>query len=177
MHRHGTLTNVSLGTRIIAFLWDYAIISGYLLLLVGLSFVMRPALLPLFTTSPLLSELTGFLFITLPVYLYFSLCEGSKAQATWGKYKMGIIVADMNGNAAGLGTSLLRSALKFLPWELAHFTIWHMVMPNPYPDGLIYSLLAAVYGLVLLYFVSPWFSKNKQTCYDYLAGTVIRRRA
>lgn len=174
MHRHGTLTNVSLGTRIIAFLWDYAIISGYLLLLVGLSFVMRPALLPLFTTSPLLSELTGFLFITLPVYLYFSLCEGSKAQATWGKYKMGIIVADMNGNAAGLGTSLLRSALKFLPWELAHFTIWHMVIPADYPAVLLNSLLAAVYGLALIYLISALFSRNKQTVYDLMAGTVVR---
>ncbi|CAM3568366.1 RDD family protein [Paenibacillus lupini] len=174
MHRHGNLTNVSLVTRIIAFLWDYVIITGYIILLIGISFPLRPLLIPLFTTNPLLAELNGFLFITLPVYLYFAVCEGSQSHATWGKRKMGIVVTSIYGNSIGLGSSLFRSALKFLPWELAHFTIWHMVIPSDYSDSLIYSILAIVYGLALIYLISPFFSKNKQTAYDFIAGTVIR---
>ncbi|GIP25661.1 hypothetical protein J23TS9_07910 [Paenibacillus sp. J23TS9] len=176
MYIHENMKSVSLGTRIIAFLWDYVIIAGYLLLLVGLSFLIRPWLVPLFTTSALLAEITGFLFITLPVYLYFAICECSKSHATWGKRKMGIVVSGIRGQSIGLGSSLFRSALKFLPWELAHFTIWHMVIPSGYPDPIIYVLLSAVYGLILFYLLSSLWSKNKQTIYDVISGTVIRHK-
>jgi uncharacterized RDD family membrane protein YckC len=159
VYRRGNLKSVSLGTRIIAFLWDYVIITGYIILLIGISFLIRPLLIPLFTTNPLLAEINGFLFITLPVYLYFAVCEGSKSHATWGKRKMGIVVTGIYGQSIGLGSSLFRSALKFVPLELAHFTIWHMVIPSEYPDSLIYSLLATVYGLVLIYLISPIWSK------------------
>ncbi|MFC3846839.1 RDD family protein [Paenibacillus sp. MAH-36] len=174
MIKHGNLKSVSLGTRIIAFLWDYVIIAGYIILLIGVSFFIRPLLIPLFTTNPLLAEINGFLFITLPVYLYFAICEGSKSHATWGKRKMGVVVTGINGHSIGLGSSLFRSALKFVPWELSHFTIWHMVIPSKYPNSLIYSLLATVYCLALIYLISPLWSKNKQTIYDFIAGTVIR---
>ncbi|TNJ61599.1 RDD family protein [Paenibacillus hemerocallicola] len=167
--------SVPFRTRIVAFLWDYVIILGYILLLIGVSFPARPLVSPLFTTSPLLAEISGFLFITLPVYLYFAICEGTKSHATWGKRKMGIAVAGVHGQPIGLVTSLFRSALKFFPWELAHFTIWHMVLPSEYPDYFIYSLLGTVYGLVLIYLISPLWSKKKQTVYDSIAGTVISR--
>ncbi|MBW7454635.1 RDD family protein [Paenibacillus sepulcri] len=165
---------VPFGTRIIAFLWDYVLILGYIVLLVGLSFPAKPLLVPLFQTSAATAELTGFLLITLPVYLYFALCEGSKSHATWGKRKMGIMVAGMRGQPVGYGHSFRRSALKFIPWELAHFTIWHMIIPSGYPDILIYCLLAVVYGLVFLYLLSPLWSKQNQTLYDAISGTVIR---
>ncbi len=168
------LKSVSFGTRIIAFFWDYLIILGYIILLIGVSFLARPQVTPLFTTSPLLAEFTGFLFITLPVYLYFALCEGSKSHATWGKRKMRIVVAGIYGQPIGFRSSLFRSTLKFIPWELAHFTIWHMVIPSEYPNYLIYSLLGTVYGMVLIYLISPLWSNNKQTVYDSIVGTVIR---
>ncbi|MCM3626177.1 RDD family protein [Paenibacillus glycanilyticus] len=173
MNKHVNVLNVSLGTRILAFLWDYVIIAGYISFLIGVSFLIRPLLLPLFTTDPILAEITGFLLITLPVYLYFAVCEGSKSHATWGKRKMGLVVTGIYGQPIGLGSSLFRSALKFLPWELAHFTIWHMVIPSNYSDSLYYSLLGTVYGLVFLYLLSPLWSKNKQTVYDFIAGTVV----
>lgn len=167
------LKSVSFRIRIIAFFWDYVVILGYIMLLIGVSFLIRPLLIPLFTGNPLLAEFTGFLFITLPVYLYFAVCEGSKSHATWGKRKMGLMVAGIHGQPIGIGTSLIRSALKFFPWELAHFTIWHMIIPSGYPDFLIYSLLATVYALVLLYLISPLLSKNKQTVYDSIVGTAV----
>ncbi|CAG7642782.1 hypothetical protein PAESOLCIP111_04383 [Paenibacillus solanacearum] len=176
MRRHEHGKGVSLGTRFIAFLWDYVIIAGYIVLLVCVSFFIRPLLIPLFTTNPLMAETTGFLFITLPVYLYFALCEGSKSNATWGKRKMGIVVTGTQGQPTGLGSSLLRSALKFAPWELAHFTIWHMVIPSDFPESVNLSLLGTVYGLVIIYMISPLWSKNKQTIYDFIAGTVVRYR-
>ncbi|REE68766.1 RDD family protein [Paenibacillus taihuensis] len=174
MHRHGEIRSVSLGTRILAFLWDYVLITCYISLLICISFLLRPLLVPMFTKNPIWAEMNGFMFITLPVYLYFAICEGSKWHATWGKRKMGIMLAGHEGRSIGLGTSLFRSAIKFLPWELAHFTIWHMVIPSDFSDSLIYSLLAVVYGLVLVYLISPLISRNKQTVYDLIAGTMIR---
>lgn len=50
--------------------------------------------------------------------------------------------------------------------RLAHFTIWHMLIPSHFPDILIYSLLAMVYGLVLIYLITPLISKMKQNVYD-----------
>lgn len=174
MKRDGNLERVSFGSRIIALLWDYVIILGYLFLLFGVSFLERPLLIQLFTSSPLSAEITGFILITLPVYLYFALCEGSKSHATWGKRIMGIEVAGVHGQPIGLRSSFFRSALKLLPWELAHFTIWHIVTPTEYPEFIIYLLFAIVYGLVIGNLISALLSKNKQTLYDIVAGTVIR---
>ncbi|MGG1572493.1 RDD family protein [Fictibacillus sp. NRS-1165] len=83
------LKNVSPGTRFIAFLWDYVIILSYFFLLFGVSFFARPLLIPLFSENALTAEMTGFLFITLPVYLYLAIGEGTRFHATWGKRKMG----------------------------------------------------------------------------------------
>jgi len=164
---------VPIGIRLLAFLWDYLIISGYLLLLVGISFIARPLLIPLFTKDPITAELTGFLFITLPVYLYFAICEGSPARASWGKRKMGIAVANMQGGPISIGRSLFRSAIKFIPWELAHFTIWHVVIPSGYPDEMIYTLFAVVYGLAFIFLISPLWNARRQTLYDSIARTVV----
>jgi hypothetical protein len=63
-------------------------------------------------------------------WLNLAVSEGSKSHVTWGKRKMGIVVTGIYGKSIGLGSSLFRSPLKFVPWELAHFTIWHMVIPS-----------------------------------------------
>ncbi|WP_246469889.1 RDD family protein [Cohnella nanjingensis] len=165
---------VPMRVRIVAFLWDYLLICGFLVLLIGVASLARPVLAPLFQAGPLRAELTGFLFLTLPVYLYFAISEGSRRHATWGKRKTGIVVAGVRGQPIGMGASLGRSALKFLPWELAHFTIWHMTLSPSYPDAVLYTLLAVVYGLALLYLVGPLWNKRRQTLYDAAAGTVIQ---
>jgi hypothetical protein len=53
----------------------------------------------------------------------------------------GAVAAGIHGQPIGLGAALLHSALKWFPRELAHFTIWHMVLPSGYPDYVIYSLI------------------------------------
>lgn len=176
MQRRGDRKYVTFGTRILAFLWDYVLIAGYLIVLVGMSYLAKPFLTPLFTANPLTAELAGFVCITFPVYLYFALCEGSASNATWGKRKRRIAVVGVNGQPIGLGRSLLRSALKFIPWELSHFTIWHTVLPSAYPESVISALFAAVYGLLLVYLLCAFMSKKKQTLYDMLAGTVVVRK-
>ncbi|MBB6735290.1 RDD family protein [Cohnella zeiphila] len=165
--------NATIGRRLAAFLWDYALISGYLVCLVGLSYAAKPLLVPLFAGSPLKAEAVGFAFITLPVFLYFAICEASRAHASWGKRKTGIQVAGSDGGPIGLGRSLGRSALKFAPWELAHFTVWHLTRPSAVPDAVVNGLLIVVYILVFAYLLSPLWSRKRQTIYDRIAGTVV----
>lgn len=127
-----TTHHASLKLRICAFLLDYLVIAAYGILLGIVSFLLQPVLLPLFTASPLSGQITGFFLITLPVTLYFAICESSKWQATWGKRRMGIQVIDRDGNRPRLGRSLVRATVKFIPWELAHFVVWHLALPSDY---------------------------------------------
>ncbi|WP_244520377.1 RDD family protein [Fictibacillus solisalsi] len=164
---------VPFSMRIKAFLWDYVFILAYLLVVFGFSFFAQPLLLPLFRESPFSAEMTGFFLITLPVSLYFAINEGVYLHATWGKRKMGILVRDKRGLPVGLGRSLFRTALKFAPWELAHFTIWHMILPSTYSEEFISFLLITDYGLISIYLISPFYNKKKRTLYDCLAGTAV----
>lgn len=164
------------GARLRAFLRDYLIIAGYLVLLSGLSAASGSRLAGWFTAGPVKAELAGFVLLTLPVLLYFAICEGRGAHATWGKRKGGLAVVRAGGGDIGLSRSLLRSALKFLPWELAHFTVWRMARPSDTPEAVLYALLGVVYGLVLLYLLSPYTNRGRRTVYDLLSGTTVVRR-
>ena len=82
------MSYASFKIRIYAFLLDYLLIVIYGILVVGtISIVFRPFFTPLFSSSPVISELTGFLIMTLPISLYFIFCECSRWQGTWGKKK------------------------------------------------------------------------------------------
>ncbi|WP_274652603.1 RDD family protein [Paenibacillus humicola] len=159
--------------RMLAFLLDYIFIACYLALLSGAGLLARPVMVSLFTHGVWTAELAGFLMLTLPVALYFGLSEGSGSHATWGKRKMGIRVARADGRPLGFGVSLLRSAVKFAPWELAHFTIWRLVLPSGSPAYAVNALLILVYVLVLAYLISPFLNKRRQSLYDAAAGTVV----
>ncbi|PTM57869.1 RDD family protein [Desmospora activa] len=170
----------SLKLRMYAFLLDYLIIVAYGILLGLVSSLLQPVLTPLFTTSPLSAEITGFFLITLPVTLYFAICESSNWQGTWGKRKMGIQVTDQNGDRPRLGRSLLRSVVKFTPWEMAHFVIWRLALPpeyfvhpSSYPLPFLYTVMSFVYIAVSLYMLTPLLSRSKRSIYDWIAGTAV----
>jgi len=78
--------------------------------------------------------------MTLPVSLYFILCESSKWQGTVGKRKMGIRVVDGVGQRIGISRSAFRTAIKFLPWEVAHFGIWRLMLPTDFSEITVYVI-------------------------------------
>ncbi|MFJ7726204.1 RDD family protein [Neobacillus sp. NPDC097160] len=163
-------------TRIYAFLLDYLVIVIYGIFVVGtISFVFRSYIKPLFSSSPITAELTGFFMMTLPVSLYFILCECSKWQGTLGKRKMGIRVVDAVGQRIGIGRSAFRTAIKFLPWEVAHFGIWRLMLPTDFSESTVYVILNAVNLVILLYLIIPLTSKKRRNVYDWIAGTEVVR--
>src|SRR5690625_4831395 len=160
--------------RIYAFLLDYLVIVVYGVFVVGtISLVFRPYIEPLFSSSPVTAELTGFFIITLPVSLYFTLCESSKWQGTLGKRKMGIRVVDGFGQRIGIGRSVVRTVIKFLPWEVAHFGIWQLILPSTLSEMTVLIILNAVNFAILVYFIVPLTNKKRKNVYDWVASTEV----
>ncbi|MDW0115589.1 RDD family protein [Sporosarcina thermotolerans] len=161
-------------TRVYAFLLDYLVIVIYGVFVVGtISFVFRQYINPLFSSSPVTAELTGFFMITLPVSLYFILCECSKWQGTLGKRIMGIRVVDGFGQRIGIGRSAVRTAIKFLPWEIAHFGIWRLMLPSSLSEITVYIILNAVNLAIVAYLIIPFTNKKRKNVYDWVAGTEV----
>ncbi len=115
--------------RVKAFSADYLLISLYIALLVAVSLLIQsvdPSILQPLFGHPLTGQLSGFVLITIPVTLYFAISESSSHQATWGKRWQRVKVVHNNGERLSWMRALGRTALKFIPWELAHTCIWQM---------------------------------------------------
>ncbi len=171
-------TNLRLRTA--AFLLDYLIIAIYIIVLIALSVLLgfgplRQTFQVLFA-NPTSSEISAFLLLVLPVILYFALFESSSWQATWGKRKIGLRVTNAQGARLSLARSLVRSLIKFLPWELTHACIWRIPgWPfNPQtPSPIISAGLILVWIIVGAYVISLLMSKKHQTLYDWIAGSYV----
>ena len=92
-----------------------------------------------------------------------------------GKRKMGIRVVDDIGQRIGIGRSAFRTAIKFLPWEVAHFGIWRLMLPTDISELTVYVILNAVNLVILLYLIIPLTNKKRKNVYDWIAGTVVVR--
>ena len=68
---------------------------------------------------------------------------------------------------------LARTALKFVPWELAHACIWQITFAAGQPSPLISAGFALVWVLVGANLVSLLVSRKHQTLYDWLSDTVV----
>ena len=165
--------------RILAFALDYLLIAAYLVVLAALSVaIMSTPLAAGFRSlwaNALGAEVSGFFLLTLPVVLYFAIFESSAREATWGKRVLGLRVVDQSGERLPLTHSLLRSAIKFLPWELAHFTIWHFVFAaSRHASPAVWTIVAltVVYLLAGAYLVSL-FTGGHRTPYDRVAGSYV----
>ncbi len=170
----------ALRLRTLAFLLDYIFIAAYIGVLIVVSILLgfgplKEVFLKLFSV-PNSSEITAFVLLVLPVILYFALFECSPWQATWGKRKMGLIVTDTSGKRLGLARSLLRSLLKFVPWELTHACLWRIPgwpLATKAAPPIIEVGLVMVWVIVGVYVLSLLISKTHQTLYDVLAGTRV----
>jgi uncharacterized RDD family membrane protein YckC len=174
------MTFANVRQRIGAFLLDYLIIAAYLVLLViigvGLGFGPLRGVFRAMFADPNSSEFSAFLLLVLPVVLYFALLECSPWQATWGKRKMGLRVTDTHGVRISFPRSLVRSLLKFVPWELTHACLWRIpgwpLAPST-PSPVVTAGLVLVWVLVAAYLVSMIVSKKHQALYDWIAGTFV----
>lgn len=171
-------TAASLWRRLLAFAIDYLAIAAYIAVLWGVSTAFEAVgLAPeIAFGDPVRGQLMGFGLLTLPVLLYFALQEGSARQATPGKRAFGLRVESSSGRRLSWSRSMLRSALKLLPWELAHTSLWRIpgwpAEVEAIPAGPLWGLVT-VWILVALYLVTVLLSPARQAPYDRAAGSIV----
>lgn len=176
---HGTqLHPAPLRRRFKAFLLDSLVIAAYLCVLLGVGVIVKFALLPTHAgrLSPLAMDLVAFLLTILPAILYFAIQEGGQYHATKGKRRAGIEVAAADGGSPGLDRALVRSALKFAPWQLAHTSLFHIPgwpFAPAAPGGWVMLGLFTAQGLVVIYVLLILITKSHRTLYDRASGTMV----
>jgi uncharacterized RDD family membrane protein YckC len=174
--KNTTFSYAGLWGRVLAFALDYLPILLYLALVAALSALVNavfPDLLPALFGNPVSGQLTAFFLVTLPVTLYFALLESSAWQATWGKRVLRLKVVGANGERLSRVRALGRTALKFIPWELAHTCIWQMGFGSQSVPPAIVAGLTLVWILVGANVASLLISPRRQPLYDRLAGTSV----
>ncbi len=166
--------------RILAFALDYLIVAAYMAVVSLLTWAVShtaagPALAGLFA-DPLAAQITIVATVTLPVVLCFALLESSPRQATWGKWQMHLRVVSVDGGRPGRGRALVRSLVKFLPWELAHTCLWRVPgwpLDPQEPPWPVYAGFGLVWLLALVYLAGLFVGEKRQTLYDRLARTRV----
>ena len=167
--------------RLVAFGFDFLLIFAYVLILLGIGIAITVTIGPLdqihpVFASPVFMDLVAFLILVLPVILYFTLQESSSRKATWGKRKAGIQVVNTGGTRLTRKQALVRSVLKFLPWQIAHSSIFHIEgfpLEPAEPTPLVISGLVLVWVLLGIYAISMLVSKKHRTPYDWAAGAYV----
>jgi len=167
--------------RLKAFMFDYLVIFAYIAALAGVNFGIILSgesledISPFFA-SPVIKDAIAFITLILPVILYFTLQEGSPNQATWGKRQVGLRVVNVNGETLTKAQAFARSLIKFLPWQIAHTSIYHIeglpfapVEPSP----MVIAGFVLVYLLVGVYITSALISKKCRTPYDWASGSYV----
>lgn len=166
--------------RIAAFSLDYLLIAGYLAALAIVSSMLAFGPLKdswkVFVSTPTRADLLAFITAILPVILYFTLMESSESGATWGKRRMRLRVVNLSGQRLSRGQALLRSAIKFLPWQLAHTCLFHIPgwpVKTQEPPGWVMVGLVLVWVLIGFYIVTLMVGPTRRTPYDWIAGSRV----
>ena len=157
--------------RVLAFIIDYAVIIMYAgCLFLASTFLSSQFDLQLSFNSPFKNQVVSFTSLTLPVFLYFFLCEKSKLKGTVGKRILKLRVANVTEDKKG--NLFLRNFLKLLPWEIAHVGVYQIAFYNN-ESAWVWMLLTLPQVVVIVYIISAFLSKGKQSIYDKISSTKI----
>jgi len=123
------------------------------------------------------TELYTVLTISLPIWLYFIIFEVSPWKATIGKRILGLQTLDaVSKRKITIFQAILRTIIKLLPWEIAHFTnnipipMWYDNNPQLRPGFLIVPILVVVYLVVIQ------LTYNHQGIHDLIAKTIVTQK-
>jgi uncharacterized RDD family membrane protein YckC len=174
--------------RVGAYLLDIVIAFGFFASTQYLIFApLRDRLGSQWMTSGILLEVYVLLTISLPVWLYFSITESSRWQASIGKRILGLLVTDTDGDRIGFGSGFLRTVIKLLPWEIAHLiaNLPTSMWINPQTGAVDINteisayrvwLFTIVYVLLAVYLVAIFLTERNRSVNDLVAGTIVIRR-
>jgi uncharacterized RDD family membrane protein YckC len=171
--------------RLAALGLDYLVILAWMIVLglvTAIIFLTRgelPDTLGKF--GPIGSEILYFLLLTFVVGVYLYKTESGPRRSTWGKRRMGLEVTGLDGSVPKPTKILLRTIVKLLPWETAHFFIWQL-MGVVYRDGneatpraWIFVGMHTATAAAIVYIVMVLATGRGP--HDLAAGTRVRLRA
>ncbi len=156
---------------------DYAVVAVYLAVVTIAGWGLRqvsPAVVETVFSNSATGELAGFALLTLPVSAYFVLSEAARGGATLGKRRLGLRVVTDGGLGIGIGRSVVRTAVKFLPWELSHAAIWQFAFAGSGGSLAGTLLLGAAWLLVAGTIVLTLVDRGHRALHDRVAGTQVR---
>lgn len=159
-----------LARRLRALAWDLPVIAAWAVFAVvaGLGLDWLVGLQP---RSPWAYDLQAFLTLILPVILTFAYLEGSGRQATFGKRRVHLVVTDAAGRPPGFRRALVRSAVKFLPWQLAHTAVFQLAAGSTSPAFVALSIGAQL--LVVASLLLMALDDRHRALHDWMAGTRV----
>ena len=82
-------------------------------------------------------------------------------------------VTDLQGDRIGFWRALLRTIIKFIPWELTHLTLMFPVplWSDSSPD--LRTGIYIVYFLLGVYLLTMLLNKKRQSIHDLVAETIV----
>jgi uncharacterized RDD family membrane protein YckC len=150
--------------------FDWLFICAYLILLL---IVALAGYLLIFNDIPEFTNYQSQLIATLtsvvPIIIIFSIMEGSKNFASWGKRKANLRVVYRGNPMKG---SFIRNTLKFLPWQFGHMsTINGIYNDFDTPFSMIFLTLSLILSIV--YILMPFINRDNRHLADILAGSIV----
>lgn len=160
---------ISFRKRMIELLFDYLFILAYLALLFldsMLFYIIFFNGIPEFTEIQ--SQCLVFFTSVLPITLLFTFLDYTK-NGSFGKSKAGLQLVYKKKTVRA---SLLRNAIKFLPWQIGHMGTIHGFYSEFDFLSIILSFLATLLAVALLAMIV--FRKDKRHLGDILAHTQVQ---
>lgn len=160
--------------RLLASLLDYCVVLGWLAVLAA---VFVPLYLNGFSIAQGQVDLVAFGASVLPVWLYLTVTEARPAHATWGKRRVGLRVAALDGGSPSRGRTAIRNTTKLLPWQLAHLGVAPLLAAEGAatlvsPEA-AWLPITASYALVGVTVAMAFFRKDHAALHDVIAGTRV----
>lgn len=167
------------GRRVLALLIDYALIIAYLTVLVLVALVIAGVtggFANWLAFGTLGAELLGFVILVLPIGIYLYAAEASPWQATVGKRALGLrVVVEAHGGRPGRLRILVRTVVKLIPWEFAHFFVWQAAASAGLAVFPVWIAVGAVVAnlLPVAYVACVLFQRERRGPHDLVAGTRV----
>jgi uncharacterized RDD family membrane protein YckC len=164
-------------SRLAASLGDLAVIVGGIGVLTVAGALVRPLLgEPAQPPSLPATDLLVLAATVLPAGVYLAAGEAGSHQAAWGKRRAALQVVTSDGGRPGVGRIALRTAVKLLPWQLAHLAVARLILQADDPvvtwgsNALAYLIPAVSVTMALR-------DPEGRALHDRVAGTRVVARS
>jgi uncharacterized RDD family membrane protein YckC len=150
--------------------FDWLFICAYLVLLLIIAIAIYFLFfngIPEFTNSQ--SQLIATLTSVVPIIIIFSIAEGTKNFASWGKRKANLRVIYKGNPVKG---SIIRNTLKFLPWQFGHMSTINGIY-NGFDTSFSMIFLSLSMTLSIVYILMGFINKDNRHLADILAGSKV----